>query len=119
MPGFGQNGSVAWVVVGKPDSVHVQSPHGAGWRGKINDAQDSPVKDFLVRLRFADAVAANTAWENRQQTEANGQFVVILRVPAQQRDPRRTHLDLNPETNEPNVNPPWEIHIDWDFESPI
>ena len=111
MPGFGQNGSVAWVVVSKHGGKNVLGP-GADFRGKIDDP---PVKDFLVRLRFPNADAANAAWENRQQTEANGQFVVILRVPAQQRDPRRTHLDLNPETNEPNVNPPWEIGIDWDF----
>ena len=111
MPGFGQNGSVAWVVVGKHGGKNVQSPHADGFRGKIDDP---PVKDFLVRLRFADAGAANTAWENRQQTTANGQFVVILRVPAQPRDPNRTpeNLDTN---NEPNVNPPWEIGIDWDF----
>ena len=90
MPGFGQNGSVAWVVVGKHGGKNVLSPRADGLRGKIDDP---PVKDFLVRLRFEDADAANAAWANREQTLANGEFVVILKVPAQPPDPNRTHLE--------------------------
>ena len=69
MPGFGQNGSIAWVVVGKPNSVHVQSPHCAGWRGKIDDPKDRTVQDFLVRLRFANLAAAEAAWRSAGRSE--------------------------------------------------
>jgi len=117
MPGFGQNGSVAWVVVGKvvggKRNENTLSPHPDGWRGEI---EDPPVKNFLVRLRFADIAAADTAWADKvQQTLPNGEIVVILKVPAQPVNTARTPLDLNPDTNEPNVNPPWEVGVDWEF----
>lgn len=119
MPGFGQNGSIAWVVVGKPGSVHVQSPHKDGWRGKIDDPHNSTVKHFLVRLRFANERAANDAWGDKGvDDQGPGKYLVTLKVPAQPRDETRTHLNLHPETNEPNVNPPWEIFIDWEFVQP-
>ena len=115
MPGFGQNGSIAWVVVGKHGGKNVQTSHANGFRGKIDDP---PVKDFLVRLRFENADAANAAWANRQPTEVNGQFVVILRVPAQPSNANRTNENLDA-SNEPTVNPPWEIDIDWEFVSGV
>jgi hypothetical protein len=116
MPGFGQNGSVAWVVVGKHGGKNVLSPHQNGFRGKIDDP---PVKDFLVKLRFPNAGAAEAAWTSKgQQTLANGEFVVTLKVPAQPPNTNRTHENLDA-SNEPNVNPPWEIGIDWEFVSGV
>ena len=114
MPGFGQNGSVAWVVVGKHGGKNVQSPHSGGFSGKIDDP---PVKDFLVTLRFADAAAADAAWAARVvDNRGPGKHLVTLRVPAQPRDPNRTHENLDT-NNDPNVNPPWEIDIDWELVS--
>ena len=119
MPGFGQNGSVAWVVVGKvvggKRNENKLSPHPDGWRGKI---EDPPIEHFWVRLRFPDAAAAKAAWDARVEGEAYGEFVVILKVPAQKPpDATRTPENLDA-FDEPNVNPPWEIGIDWDPTSP-
>jgi hypothetical protein len=110
MPGFGQNGSVAWVVVGNKGNGHVHARHKDGERGKI---EDPPIEEFWVRLRFADAAAANAAWEHRVEDKAYGEFVVILKVPAQPVNTARTQLNLDGD-DEPIVNPPWEIGIDWD-----
>ena len=110
MPGFGQNGSVAWVVVGNKGNAHVHAPHKNGQRGRI---ADPPVTHFWVRLRFKDAAAAEAAWANRDEITAYGEFAVVVKVPAQPPDMNRTQLNLDAD-DEPIVNPPWEIGVDWD-----
>jgi hypothetical protein len=114
MPGFGQNGSVAWVVAGNKGNRHDHEDHKDGRRGEI---QDPPFEEFWVRLRFKDAAEANDAWANRMVDKAYGQTVVILKVKAQQINPDRTPDNLDA-FDEPMVNPPWEIGIDWDPTSP-
>ena len=112
MPGFGQNGSVAWVVNGKRGNGHVHEKHKDGQRGRIDDP---PVKNFLVRLRFPNPAARDAAWANRDQvTLPNGEVLVTLRVPAQPVNAARKPDDLDG-NDEPNVNPPWEVGIDWEL----
>ena len=118
--GFGQNGSVAWLVKGNKGNGHTHTDQGNGRGGKIED----PINSFKVRLRFRDPNDADAAWAAKQHLAAwdkfdsNGKqlsYVVVLRVPAQPSDLNRTYgkVDGN---DEPNVNPPWEVLVDWDEE---
>ena len=119
MPGgFGQNGSVAWIVKARnAGSPHNHGNQGNGHGGDISEAIDF----FTVRLRFPSEAAAQNAWDNRQDvtsqwSAAPGQpavgYVVTLRVPAQGPDPDRRYANVGTD-NEPDKNPPWEVRVDW------
>jgi len=114
MPGgIGQNGSVDWVVTANKGNIHTHTNQGNGHGGQIED----PIDEFTVRMRFKDQAEADAAWAARTHGDAYGRYVVMVKVPAAQpKDSGRIYTDLDPH-DEPNKNPPWEVHVDWDVKS--
>jgi hypothetical protein len=113
MPGgIGQNGSIEWLVMGNKGNPHgPKGPHGDGFGGSIKDPR---ISFFKVQLRFLNQAAADAAWTARtQQVTANGDLVVTVQVPAQPPDNARTWQNVNNANDQPNVNPPWEVFVDW------
>jgi len=99
-----------WMVKGKRQNPHNHLDHGDGRKGEI---RDPAIEFFKVRMRFPSQTDADAAWAARIHGNISGKYVVTIEVPAVLQDPARNYLTLNPAIDEPPVDPPWEVYVDW------